>query len=1379
MNLKKITISSLCLLTCFLTTNAAYYEPNSDIQPYIDDVNDKMTRIAASVKVNEEVSPSVFSSLESNFQLLKNKLPQKNEFKIIYQNCILASKKMQNRSKKTYKWDLSVFNSQCFSPWKDISRIIFWKYTVKPVINISPNGWNAPAYITFNWNSSRDPSADTIPDRNYYWYYKDSGGVQRLMWQWPVIKYRFDKENDYVVHLTVRSVNKATEWILDWSTHVTVPISPPIANISMYIEWKRASTTSHVKVSSAEWKRWVLFDASWTTPKWWTSITKTRWTIERDWSVIFDKEIPDDPKSVRVKLPENWYYFASLKLRDNTGKVLTQKYKVVVSNPVWLIRVRPESWTTSDNFMIDWSPSYSVNWKLTSYKWTLVWPKWNKIDSFSAKKSFNYNFNTPWVYSIKLEVEDVNWSRNEETYKLEIWSTPPVANFVFEKYDNREKPSTFIFDASYSDDFDAKYWDSIKYLWSITNQKDAKTQFIRKWEKMIAQFDKVWEYTVTLRVEDKYWKTDSIEKKINIISTLRPEVSVNPNYTTVWQPMWIRMKTNKTVAYYKYDYWDGKNDKTQSQFMEHTYTKAWVYNLLVSASSIDWDSNSILKKVFVWQRWYPLAIYEVYKWSNKQQLPSTYCMVKAETWTWTIPTLAYEVPRMSDFTIDAKDSVNWQWNKEMLSIYFKKQWENENILKSNISLKFDELWCQKITLYVKSLNNNKLDKKNIYFKVVNAPPILKWISMFFPQYGWDQWSTAFRPRIWNTQLPKNIFQSWFDPLLVKLIANWAHDPDSPIISYYRWYYYKKWDRSNLIDVKITPYNIPQMVFSLPRIPWIYIFGVDVCDEDGACTNSEDYLKTQPKVNIPPSAENPDIPQVNSVRIDSETSKWAWEVNVWDSVTINVNADVISKKDDFFSARTIKYDFDNDWKYDLTTKDAKVSYNFQKPWKYKVKVKVIYRWYGWIWYSAPIIVKKWLKPMVDLNYKWNTLIYNDLSFWNIKEKLFCFDFRSCKTSPADFLVKTKDYWLIKYPKPWKKHLLFQIKDDYWNQKTIKERLDIKESLSWSYLLTLPEASKSSTWYSIVPAWLYTNYIIWYYKSDNENCYIDKNISVDSNSDNDTTNDKDLLCNEVYKLKYENIPEVSLLINDGWEKTTAKIVFPATKLSMPQEYKEQYERIQRVIDKLSVKDKWSYLITLLSNLLNNLDDKVDRDSILLEIDSYIKQNDVEAQIKAEIESIISSLSDFSTNAAIKWNSTALDKLKSDVDFLLSNDSNKKQINDIFAKLKESSTKEERKNLLQELLNIWIDMKKAWNLDDEQLQIIKSSICELTSFYDIKTKSCWTELKKAEVSDSWSWSTLWKVLKIVMRVLAILVWIFILIVVIFIIKAKINKENEEETE
>lgn len=1368
---KNIITYILFIFSIFFVSNSYYYEPNADIKNYLDDITESFTKISSYSHLwTNNIPTAVFTNIENSFSVLKDKLPQIPRFKVIYENCYLASQSLASGFEKA---KLDTFNAQCFWPWKNISSQINTKYAIQANITAYPTHWNAPLTVTFDGRSSKDPSSDTIPTNNYYWYYKDGNWVTKLMGQWPLIKYTFTNPNNYIVHLTVRSSNRNTEWILDWFASTSISVAPPIAHLSLYINWQRSYKSSYVKISSKEWKNWVFFDASWTTPEWSTKITSSYWKI-RKWSkIIYERKIPDYPWSVKVKLNEDGIYFVTVWIKDNTWKQVEWTYKLIVSNPVALIRVSPTNWNTSSKFTIDWSLSYSVNWRINSYKWTIVWPDGSKIDSFEDKKSFTYDFHTPWNYAITLLVEDINWDKNNETYKLNVESTPPVANFVYKKYDNWLKPSTFIFDASYSIDVDEKYWDKLSYLWSFSNSKFVKTQSINNWEKLIAQFDKIWVYKVNLIVKDKYWKTSTITKTIKVKSTLRPKVSINPNYTIIWKPISIKVDTHKSVAYYEYFYWDRINAKTQAHLIEHTYSKAWVYTLKVNVSSTDWDSNSITKKVFVWQRWYPLAIYDIYKW-DKQQLASTYCKISKASWNWYSFTPAYKIARMKYFTLNASKSINWKWTNDMLSIYFRKDNSSENILKSNLNVKFDELWCRKIELYVRDLNTNKLDKKSIYFKVVNDKPTLKGLSMFFPQYWGNQWTNTFTPQIWNSSNPKNLFKKGFDPLLVKLIVRWAIDPDSPVIAYYKWYYYREWDDWNLIDVKETPYNINQSVFSLPKIPWKYIFWVDVYDVDGAYTDSEKYLKQKLVVDIPPSNSNPDIPQVNSVRIDNWTKKWIWEVNVWDPLTISINSQVLSNKSDFYSSRTIKYDFNNDWEYDLTTKKDTVKYTFTKPWKYRVKVKVIYRWYGWIGYSSQIIVKKWLKPMIDINHKWKMLIYNDLSFWNIKKKNFCFSIRQCKINPADFMVRNWTYWVIKYQTIWTKLVIFDIKDTYGNEKTLRKKVNIDHSIKEGYLLTLPEYTQTGNNYHITTAWMYKNYIIFYYDSKNKNCYIDKNISVDSDNNGSTTDDNNISCNSVYKLEYNGIPEVSLMIHDGKIIKNLKLNFSDIKLSLPMKYKKQYTQILSLIDKYSKDDSNKYLVKLLSDLLNNLDDKIDRDSALLQLNDYVDNNNLEG--KKNIKAIISALSDENIKPAISNSLTAFESFKTDIQVLLENNVNTEQIENLLKQFKNVSSKDKRKSILQKILNIWLDMKKKWKLDDETLNSVKKSICNIMKVYKIESKACWTLFDKVPSNNDW-WSTLHSILKIVWWILGILLILFIIIVAIFVVKAKKNREQNEE--
>ena len=1360
------------------TTFWAYYHPNPEIAPYLNDVTEKFVQITSYANTSPDNIPtSLFASLAQDFAVLKKKLPQTNpNFKVIYENCYLASSQLAQWFSRI-KFD--TFNAQCFWPWKQLTRELQSKYAVKAKIKAYPQSWNAPLTVTFDWRGSVDPSADTIPTSNYYWYYKDSNWVERLMGQWPVIKYTFNEPNDYVVHLTVRSANKETEWILDGEATTTVSVAPPIAKIVMYINWRKASSDEYVKLSSEEWKAGVLFDASWTTPNGGTKIVSSTWIVQHNNKVIFQKTIPDYPGAVRVKLPENGFYFVTLIIKDNTGKTVKKTFKVIVSNPVAIIKVMPESWNTSTKFLIDGSASYSVKWKISSYKWTIVGPQGNIIDTFQWKKSFHYQFQVPGNYSIKLEVTDVEWNKNDATYKLFVDSTPPVASFVFKPYDNWEKPSTFIFDASYSYDVDEKIWDHLTYIWKFSDAKDVKTQYINDGEKVIAQFNKKWIYNVTLTVKDKYWKTSSITKQVKVLSTLRPKVEINPNYTILWEPIQIRVTANKPVAYFEYNFGDGKVVKTQSNVVTHIYQRAGVYKLVVKAYAVDGDSNSITANVFVGQRGYPLAIYKVIK-DNKILSPTAYCKIPCN-WTGCKFAPAYEVPRLQEVKIDARDSINSQWTQDMLKIYFEKSDNNEYIVSNTLTTKFDELGCRKITLYVKDLNNNKIDKKDIYFKVVDALPVLKDLKMYFPQYGGTQ-NGVFRPNIGGANtLPKDIFSPGFDPLLVKLQAVGARDPDSPMLSYFRWYYYKKGDKANLIDVKITPYNIPEVVFAVPRIPGKYIFGVDVCDVDGKCTNSEEYLHLKPMVDIPPSTKNPDIPQVNSVRIDYNGVKWVGEVNVGDKVTIHVDATILSQKPDFYTSRTIKYDFDNDGKYDLTTKKDTVTHVYTKPGKYRVKVKVIYRGYAGIWYSAPLIVKKGLKPMVDLNYKGQNLIFADLSMGDIKEKELCFDIKNCRKDPKDFLFKNVDYGHVYYPTTGLKLLFFRYKDAYGNEKVVRKKINIEADPKTSYLLTLPKAQEESGDWKVVVAGMYKDWFVLYYKSDNKDCYIDKNIAIDTNNDGSTSNDKDLMCNHVYKLSYTSTPEVVLMIHDGDKKKKIVVDFANMQNLIPAKFQTQYKQIQKLIYKYSDSDsdKIQYFVKMLSDLASNLDDTTNRDAILLQLQTFMENNKwlIASEDEKVVESLISSLSDVATNAALTKNDTVLQQAKQEILLILSADpSVTEKLNNLFAQLDQTSSKDERKQLLQQIMNIALDEKKKWNIDDGSLQMIKSDICSLLKYYEIPSKLCGTAVNdNVPVTDSGSLAS--KIVKIILVVLGIVVVLFVVLVVVFIIKAKKRREEKNE--
>jgi hypothetical protein len=54
-------------------------------------------------------------------------------------------------------------------------------YTVKAKIKSNPQSGSAPVTVTLDARESIDPSKDTIPSDNFFWYYKNSQGQDILI----------------------------------------------------------------------------------------------------------------------------------------------------------------------------------------------------------------------------------------------------------------------------------------------------------------------------------------------------------------------------------------------------------------------------------------------------------------------------------------------------------------------------------------------------------------------------------------------------------------------------------------------------------------------------------------------------------------------------------------------------------------------------------------------------------------------------------------------------------------------------------------------------------------------------------------------------------------------------------------------------------------------------------------------------------------------------------------------------------------------------------------------------------------------------------------------------------------------------------------------
>lgn len=1379
-----------------LNISFTFWLPNEYYSNYrIENSYQKVINIIEDIEAYKTTSwPSsvptkLYSELNSNFKTLFPNFPTDSEYKIIYKQCEITSAKLA----KSYSYDdFASFSDQCIDWLDKIIKEVNDKHSVKASIAVKSKQGSAPFTVTFDWTRSVDPSDQTIPENNFYWYYKNMDWVMVAIGKWPIISHTFDRAWSYVVHLTVRSSNNK-KWVLDWSDRITINVTPEAARIKVYANWKQLLENYSVKYSTQEAERWILFDGSGTVPLWKRKITSYKREIKSWDSFDIQDKNNWNPAPFRAKLRTEWRYTVTLTIRDNENNVVSKSYQITISDPIATIKANPDRWTTSTTYTFDAGASYSTKWKIKSYKWTVYDPNANPIWDYSETRSFMKKFTTPWQYTVKLNVNTDQWEEDSDVLKFDVESTPPVAQFTIKAVKDRKFPSQFVLDATPSYDYDVlNKVDKLKYEWSVLNTNSVEIKNIDNWAKSIFTFNETWNHIVKLTVTDSYWKTSEIEKTIKVESTLRPELTVSPVVAQWWEEFDFSVTSNKTIANYVWSFGDDITRQTNSNRITHKYWKVWVYNAKLKVNSVSWEENEINRLIFVWEKWFPIVSYTVYFESETNIVSDTFCSTKDTDWTY-IDNPAFTVERYQKFILNASSSVNAKWQTNNIKIHFKPQ--NDDIkIRNLIDYNFSELWCSYIDITVEDLNISKTETSRVWFKVVNALPKIDNITLSYPQYWNESW-------IWfNETNNSNIFENTFDPLIVKVTAQWAKDLDWQI-SHFRWYYYEKDDPDSPLEVKITPNNVTNCVFSIPRISWKYSFWVEIYDDSNESITSEEIIGQWPIIIFPPDTKNPDIPMV-SLKSDRVNA------NVGDEITFTVNAEILSKRSDFKWSRIIKYDFDGDWSYDLTTKKDRVTHIYKEPWKYKPKVKVIYRGYAWIDYSEKIEIKKWLRSTFLYDSIWSKLLVRDISIWDIEERNFCLKLPHCKKDKK-YMINSKEFFLHDYPDAWNKNLLLSLKDKYWNQESMswKVLIDLERNTMEDLIfLSIPNAEKSSGWDYKISVWNYLNNSVWYYIQNNLtwDCYVDIDITKDSNWDGESDNDRDFACWKEKMVVYKpwTLSTISRIYYYDGEKLLTKDIevnFLDADDDLLWEFKKDFDAINLIIDQIADDKDTSivYLKILLTNLKASLWDNLETSSIIIQINDWLDENMtlLDEQLENDIKNVIKRLSDGATQAAM-WGSSEYDISKANILIFIS-DTSRDEVESLFEKIEQSNwNREEIQSYVNEIMKIAVKENENKKLDIEDLNLIKNDLCKILEYYWIPSDKCWTG-----ISSCWDWicsewedcesceqdcgkckSTGWifsTIIKIIARVFWILAWLFIILTIIFAIKAKKQQSDTNNNE
>ncbi len=1347
------------------TTSAAVpaeYKPNYKFAPQRAQIQDTLYKIDAKRKNGQTVDTFYFQDLEKNFNVVFDYMPQTSEYKGVYESCHVWA---QELSRQYDINTMSLFSNNCLNPLNEIFKEIQNSYTVKAKIVASPDQGSAPLTVTFDARWSADEASNTtIPSNNYYRYFTDTNGVEQSIGRWPVVKYTFKTEGRYVVNLTVRSANVDNKWVFDGQSSVNINVGPQAAKLIVFTNGRKLQENIAMKFTSQEANDGLRIDGSATAPLGGRQIMKYEWQVTNsNQESLYKNGWNGSPGSFRLRLTSNGSYMVTLKIIDNENNTVESTSEIIVADPIATIKVTPtDDGNTSSIYNFDASPSYSVQSTLKSYARTITDSDGNEIVSEQGK-SFQHKFVKPGIYRAKVRVVDQLWNDNEEAITVTVGSTPPIPQFTMESTKERTYPSQFTLDASPSYDVDtANDNDALTYQRSFSNNDNVNIdETFDAGKRIKVSFKEKWTYKITLTVKDSYGKIAEASQDLNITSALRPRVTLSPISTQLGNSTTFIVKTNKLVANYEWDFGDGTKSAKQDDRVVHTYKKVWNYKVKLTATTAEWEKNDVYTTAFIGEANSPIPGFNVMNSRSEGLIPEGTCTDPSG-----VSNPAYLIERYQDLTIDGSDSINVQGGKENLLYYFKAQ-QAETAKRQQFAYKFDEVGCHFVDFTVEDTSVSKQASTRIRFFVSNAKPRIQNVLMTFPQLG-----SSYGIGVWqNTN--QDTFKVDADPLVVKIDAVNVIDPDGSI-SKYKWYYYNVDDPDRRLEIKYTPATIPYAYFSLPRVAGEYRFGLEVYDNDGASTKSEDVLGKWPVVFFPPDSKNPDIPIV-TLRVDRVNTK------VGEPVTLETVTKITSNRSDFESNRTISYDFDGDGVWDLTTKDTKVTYVYKQPGTYNPKVKVSYRNRSGIAYWDSINVEKWIKAGFIYATLGNILLVRDTSYGEISSRKFCLNVRECQTN-ASQIVENQTYFKKEYTQPGKYVVRYDVQDQNGNASSVGNVIDIAPTATASDIgiATLPAADSQGV---VTVGKALENKVLFYVSFNGKDCYIDADISKDSTNSWHPDQNRDIACNAQALYEYKpsigsTIARVYFSQGDKMASKDITIQFLDYKVSLNADAQATYDMIDTTMTRLG--DNLPDIKSILLQLRNAVVGWDDTSSLVLQLKDVVenKKKEIDPLTLQQITNILQRLED-KTVVSAQWGSIYETARSSIIDYFPS--SRKAEVAKIFEEIdNKSSDKALIKNDLNKVLDIAQEELTKWNFTTDDMQIIQSEICRIVNYHDIKGTSCKLDsedtgdVTATPVSTTTSTSgTGRKVLKII-GIVAWIVWAwFVILVIIFALKAKKKEE------
>lgn len=920
-------ISSLFFLSVFFFSNiapiflmpsheifAAYTESsNNTFLYYKQQIISAGEAIESEYRINSTVSTSSLQNAKNLIKLAYDRLPDRDDFGIrnnsAYNGVNLAlDLAIKNPTSQTYVQSAVGALSQF------VSAVSIEEITGS--ITANPSIGNAPLTVSFLATNIIDPSGVTVPAYNYIWWVREDGGYRRELGRGPSLTREFTSEGTYQVFLDVVSGSKNTKWytdVLPLSISQSVQVKPKLWEVVLMINGVNISTLSQFKISPTIGRIGVIFDATASRAISNGTIKKTKW----DFGNGNTYEYNGSPRIERQIFANEWVYPVKIQIETNEGTVFQKEIQLIVVDPAAVISTEKTLWYIGEDFQMK-SVSYFWSTANTQYNWTVQSATNTETKPIytQAGQAFSYKFPKVGEYIVTLITRSPNGSEDRDSKMITIESHEPTVNLAEPAPISPEKPNTILFDASRSFDPDTASAKDLTYRWMIDGESVALDNIWKEGAMGTYTFSEKWVHTVSLSVTNKYGKITTVDKQFTVASTLSVNLNIVPRAAPIGTLVTFQAISPKAI-FYEWNPGDGSPATNwQMNSIEHVYKKTGIYTASLTVKNRDESEvNRIERKVYVTDTNSPFALIDVGNSSSTVIEDPTACSQDG----------AYLVNRAEWTTLDGSNSVNIDGNTAGLTY----TWKYLDRVKTGptLSEKFSELWCFPVELTVKSDRNGASHTSKKYIQIKNIVPKLTSVS------------TKIDPNKKDSQ-----------KVLVNVSAEGARDEDGVITSYI--WFYKTESDSEPQNIRIT--QSPSTTFVLPNITEKYTFWVILEDNDGARTNSTEYIKDQTPLLITNENANQNMPLIT-------LSVPQTQVLAGESVSFGVSAKTIVGTD-ITGKSEYQWDFNGDGKIDKKTTESRTSYTYPSSGNYTAKVKVTYNGTSNSKYQN-IVVKNELKANV--------------------------------------------------------------------------------------------------------------------------------------------------------------------------------------------------------------------------------------------------------------------------------------------------------------------------------------------------------------------------------------------------------------------------------